>query len=283
MTSIAAMTALIEYLQDPDPPEMRQLEVEERIEQLELENDSLYIAMEDAEWEVQRSTKRYRCLRNEHYKLKNEYDVQRDLLLQLGTQYSDLKVELATLEDEVNDRTIVYRSQISHQESLVQELYKEVDDYKGQFKSMQREKEKLLRKIDEYEISLASKDLRLFKIVEERDSLHQSLQKLTALQEASLQETNSVGTSSTKSTTSSASEADATNQPDVPPQHHVIIKHANRLNDQAMAVGRGWAGRLTRTMRSSKPKKQKASKVSPEGPEKEEIEAEFTQSMRMTV
>jgi hypothetical protein len=196
--SIVTLAALLEYAQDPDPPEIRELEQQERIDQLELENDSLFVAMEDTQWELERVQRNYLLMKQRFYyhvgvQNNNERTAQQQhhdqhdqqLLLNLGKRYSDLQLKYASLKSDSEDYQIMYQAQLLNRDEMVQQLLQERDGLlqsrNSQQQHMTKKLSKLQKQLDTYQMALASKDLKLFQLVEERDSLKQQVKEATAV------------------------------------------------------------------------------------------------------
>jgi hypothetical protein len=189
--SVITLAALFEYIQDPDPPEIRELEQQEQVYQLELENDSLYVAMEDAQWELERVQRNYLTMKQRfYYNISNDdYQHTQDelLLLNLGQRYSDLQLEYASLKSDLEDYQIMNQEQLRNRDEMVKSVLQQQDVLQTKHSLQTTKLNKLQTQLDTYQVALASKDLKLFQLVEERDSLKQQV-KLKDYQGAKLEQ-----------------------------------------------------------------------------------------------
>jgi hypothetical protein len=204
--SIITLAALLEYIQDPDPPEIRELEQQELRYQLELENDSLFMAMEDTQWELERVQRNYLVMKQRYSYLSNnnaaaaaatatadhyeqqqqQQQQQQDLLVlknsagqqqqqeeeqQQHQRYSDLQLEYTSLKSDLEDYQIMNQEQLVNRDEMVQGLLQERTTLQNQHLSTLQTLTKLQTQLETYQAALTSKDLKLFQLVEERDSL----------------------------------------------------------------------------------------------------------------
>jgi hypothetical protein len=263
--SIITFAALLEYIQDPDPPEIRALEQQQKIDQLELENDSLFVAMEDAQWELERVQRDYLIMKQRFYYVSNDYSsyqrTQDLLLLTLGQQYSDLQFEYASLKSDLDDYQIMNQEQLVNRDEMVQGLMQERKRLQTRNEDTTKKLTKLQHQLDTYQVALASKDLKLFQLVEERDSLKQQVKRkeyqakldvLLSNKNHSTHSQESATTTSTTTTTPSTSTGDDGSEEESSTEHAPIKSTTSTASPNRWVQGLNRMRPAARTRRSPK-------------------------------